>query len=107
MSDDLTVKRVIKLVLTKVCTQMNLNEKDSEELIEHISNNLSPEQNTYFTNLTAELNSHRWRNDYNIEDIILDGCDFSTGLTEMIKEYIDKIKNYDSSNVFIRGGSFP
>ncbi|CAG8641296.1 14567_t:CDS:1 [Racocetra persica] len=128
--DNLTVKTVIKLVITRICTQMNLNEgtqmnlnegtqmnfnegtqmnlneNDNEDIIEQISNDLSPEERTFFEDLTDDLNSHRRRDDYSIQNAILDGGEFSANLTTKIKEYIAKKRNYDPTNVYIMGGSF-
>ncbi|CAG8450521.1 6513_t:CDS:1 [Racocetra fulgida] len=125
--DNLTVKTVIKLFITRVCTQMNLNEGTqmnlnevnlnegaqmnfnenvNEDIIEQISNVLSPEERTFFGNLTDDLNSHRKLDNYSIQNAILDGGEFSTNLTTKIKEYIAKKRTYDPTNVYIMGGSF-
>ncbi|CAG8568604.1 19508_t:CDS:1 [Dentiscutata erythropus] len=109
--DNLTVKNVIKLVITQICTQMDLNQPDNEDVIEHISRDLSPEEQTSFINLTTELNSHKRRDDYKIESMILDGCDFTIGLTAKIKHYISersRRRNDDNpANVFTDGHNFP
>ncbi|CAG8511953.1 15292_t:CDS:1 [Dentiscutata erythropus] len=102
-----TIEDAIKLVITKICTQMNINEDESEDVIKHISNDLSHEERTFFNDLTAKLNSHERQDDYNINN----GCDFTTSLTAKIKDYIAEQSRIrygdDSTNIFTLGGSFP
>ncbi|CAG8590683.1 2971_t:CDS:1, partial [Gigaspora rosea] len=90
MPNDLTIEDVIKLVITKICTGMNINENDSEPIIVHISYQLSSEERTHFRNLTAHLNSLGQQDDYSMKNIFLNGCDFNAGLTARIKDYIDE-----------------
>ncbi|CAG8779445.1 11918_t:CDS:1, partial [Dentiscutata erythropus] len=88
--DRLTIEAVIKIVLTQVCTQMdlNLNERKTEDIIRRILSDLSPEERNFFNNLATELNSRQRRDDYKIENAIFDGCDFTVGFTTKIKDYI-------------------
>ncbi|CAG8631348.1 23136_t:CDS:2 [Dentiscutata erythropus] len=86
----LTIEAVIKLVLTQICTQMdlNLNERETEDIIRHILSDLSIEERDFFNNLTTELNSRQRRDDYKIESVIFDGCDFTVGFKTKVKDYI-------------------
>ncbi|CAG8736027.1 20751_t:CDS:1 [Cetraspora pellucida] len=100
----LTIKDVIKLLITRICTRMNLNESDSEDIINHISINLSPQQISHFTDLAAKLNARRLRNDHNIEDVMIDGCNFDDNITAMVKEYLDAKRRNDDP--FTKGINF-
>ncbi|CAG8536019.1 948_t:CDS:1 [Dentiscutata heterogama] len=108
----LTIEAVIKIVLTQVCTQMdlNLNERETEDIIRSILSDLSPEERDFFNNLTTELNSRRRRDDNKIESVIFAGCDFTVGFTAKIKDYIarqSRERNGDDlANLFTNGGSF-
>ncbi|CAG8806152.1 3346_t:CDS:1, partial [Racocetra persica] len=43
-NNNLTLEDAIKYVIIHVCTQMNLNENESEDIIRHISNGLSNQE---------------------------------------------------------------
>ncbi|KAF0553324.1 hypothetical protein F8M41_020422 [Gigaspora margarita] len=111
MSNELTIEDVIKLVITRICTGMNINENDSEPIIEHISSQLSLEELTYFRNLMTHLNSLGRQDDCSMKTIFLNGCDFNEGLTTRIRDYIAEqsriLNGDDPTSVFTSGGSFP
>ncbi|CAG8597272.1 hypothetical protein C2G38_2041329 [Gigaspora rosea] len=109
---NLTMENVIKLYLTEICTikNFNLNEEESEDLIRHILNELSPEECIFFDNLTTKLNENPRRDDYNLESMMFNGCDFTVGFIAKIEDYIARKSRErngnDPGNMFAHGGSF-
>ncbi|CAG8789426.1 9137_t:CDS:1 [Gigaspora margarita] len=109
---NLTIENVIKLYLIEICTirNFNLNEEESQGLIRHILNELSPEERIFFDNLTTKLNESSRRDDYNFESTMFSGCDFTVGFITKIKDYIARQSRErngnDPGNMFAHGGSF-
>ncbi|CAG8671655.1 3048_t:CDS:2, partial [Scutellospora calospora] len=90
-NSNLTPEDVLKIQITPICNQMNIEEEDIRRISSHILRNLTPSQRDILIDLTNRINSYRIESqrldDDNLENVIYRGCEFSN-LIDLVNSFV-------------------